>query len=109
MYSYEGKQKIRSLLNLFQGGKKTTVLRTESSDKSKNVFLFKVKDLPLIDSLQIPASYHKQDFNDSPSPVCLHGGITTDSGCHGDLKQVVWLCSLCKVPRECTFCGSTSC
>ena len=46
------------------------------------------------DYLQIPTFYHKQDFNDSPSSICLHGGISTDTGCHGNLKQLVWACSL---------------
>lgn len=32
--------------------------------------------------------YHKQDCNDSPSPVCLYGVIIMDSGYHGDLKQL---------------------
>lgn len=29
-----------------------------------------------------------------PSSVCLHGGISTDTGCHGNSKQLVWPCSL---------------
>ena len=103
VYGCEGKKKIRTHSTLFYVGKKKNKNKNNCINKiweqrvltkARIFVILKWKSSHRTDYLQIPTVYHRQDFNDSPSSICLHGDISTDTGCHGNLKQLIWACSL---------------
>lgn len=72
--SWEGKQKIRTLSNLFHAEKKRNIYikmmwEQKVLTKARAFFFLKWKITHRIDCLQMPTFHHRQDFNDSPSSV----------------------------------------